>query len=66
MNGKAGPRSFLLHGKHKGYKKLLESSGSTSGMDWIATQDEHENTLEGEVDLDKKIIKLGELNELVY
>ena len=59
-------KKFLLHGKHKGYKKLLASSGSTSSMDKIPTQDKYENALEGDMDLNQKIIKLGELNKLVY
>ena len=37
-----------------------------SGVDKIATQDEYKNALEGDADLNEKIIKLGELNELVY
>ena len=35
-------------------------------MDKIATQDEYKNAIEVDMDLDKKIIKLGELNELLY
>ena len=35
-------------------------------MDKILTQDEHENALKGEIELDKKIVKLGELNELAH
>ena len=35
-----------------------------SGMDQIPMQDEYENALEGDMDLNKKIAKLGELNEL--
>ena len=34
---------LLLCGKQKGYKKLLVSSGFTSGMDKISTKDEYEN-----------------------
>ena len=57
-------KKFLSCGKQKGYKKLLVSisSGCTSGIDKIPTQDKYENALEGDTDLDKKIIKLGELN----
>ena len=29
-------------------------------------QDGYENALEGDTDLDKKVVKLGELNELYY
>ena len=32
----------------------------------ILTQDEYKSALEGDEDLDKKIAKLGELNELEY
>ena len=35
-------------------------------MDKIPTQDEYESALEGDDDLDKKIVILGELNELAY
>ena len=40
------------------------STGTTSGVDKIPTYEEFENALERNEDLDKKIIKLGELNEL--
>ena len=36
------------------------------GVDKIPTQDEYEEALKGNEDLDKQIIKLGELNKLVY
>ena len=55
-----------MHGKQKGYKKLLVSNGSMPGVDEIPTQDEYENALKGDTDLNKKILKLGELNELTY
>ena len=35
-------------------------------MDEIPTQDEYENSLESDMDLNKKMVKLGELNELAY
>ena len=35
-------------------------------MDKIPTQEEYEDALKDDTDLDKMIIKLGELNELVY
>ena len=57
---------FLWHGKWKGYKKFLVSTGITPGVDKIPMQEEYENALEGDDDLDKKIVKLGELNELAY
>ena len=57
---------FLSRGKRKGYKKLLVSTGTTPGVDKIPTQEEYDEALEGDDDLDKKIVKLGELNELAY
>ena len=30
------------------------------------TQDEYDNTIKCETDLDKKVVKLGDLNELAY
>ena len=53
-------KKLLLHGKQKGYKKLLVNSRSMSGVDKIPMLDEYENALEGDMDLNKKIIKLGE------
>ena len=50
----------------KGYKKLLVSSGSKSGIDKTPTVDEYENAMKGKTDLNNKIVKLGELNELSY
>ena len=57
---------FLSRGKHKGYKKLLVSTSATPGVNKIPMQGEYENALEGDEDLDKRIVKLGELNKLVY
>ena len=57
---------FVSHGKQKGYKKLLLSSMSMSGIDKIPTQNKYENSLEGEMDLNKKIVKLNELDQLAY
>ena len=37
-----------------------------SGIDKSPMQEEYENALKGDMDLDKKIIKLGELNKLAY
>ena len=48
------------------YRFFLISSGSNSGVDKIPTVDEYENALKGDMDLDKKIVKLGDLNELAY
>ena len=39
---------------------------SMSGMGKIPFHDEYKNAMEGDTDLNKKIIKLGELSELVY
>ena len=47
-------KKFVLHGKWKGYKKLLVSNRSTSGVDKIPTQEEYENLMEGDIDIDKK------------
>ena len=58
--------TFLLKLKRKDYKKLLVGDGSTGGADKIPVQDEFEETLEDEWNLDKKIFKLGEFNELSY
>ena len=55
---------FLSYGKWKRYKML--SSRSTSGMDKIPTHNEYKNPLEFNIDLDEKIIKLGELNDLSH
>ena len=54
---------FLLQGKRKGCKKLLMRDGSTVGFDKIPM---FEKILDGDADLDRKIFKLGELNELAY
>ena len=42
-NKKNWSKKFFLHGKQKGYKKLLVTSGSTSGMGKIPSQDKYEN-----------------------
>ena len=44
----------------------MVSGGSTSGGDYIPMQEEHENALEGDMDHSKRIVKLGDLNELTY
>ena len=66
VNCESSSEKFLSHGKQKGNKKLMVCSGSMSGMGKIPTQDEYKNSLEGDMDLDKKIIKLGELNHLAF
>ena len=45
---------FLLHGKGRGYKKLLVSSRSMSGMVKIPTEDEYKNAMEGNADHKKR------------
>ena len=47
---------FLLHGKWKGYKKLLVSTGTTPGVVKISMQEEYETELEGDKDLHKNIM----------
>ena len=59
-------KKSLLHGKWKGYKKLLVSTSTTPSVDKILTQDKYESALDGDEDLNKKIVKLSELNELAY
>ena len=49
---------FLLHGKQKGYKKLLVSTGTTPGVDKIPMQEEYKSALEEDEDLNKKIVNL--------
>ena len=56
----------LSQGKWKGYKKLWVGNGFTVGVDKIPMQSEFERALEGSTDLDKKVVKLGELNKLTY
>ena len=51
--GTAGPRSFF---------HVESRRGTTPGVDKIPMQEEYEIALEGHDDLDKKIVKLGELN----
>ena len=59
-------KKFLSRGKQKGYKKLLVSTDTTPGVDKLLTQEEYESALKGDDDLDRKIVKFGELNELSY
>ena len=42
----------------------MVSTGPRSGVDKIPMQEEYENDLESDMDLDNKIIKLGDLNQL--
>ena len=59
-------KKFLSRGKQKGYEKLLVSIGTMPGVDKILTKEEYKSALEGDEDLNKKIVKLDELNELAY
>ena len=60
LNEIAGLRSSF----HIEHKKLLVSSGSMTGVDKIPIQKEYEIDLKDDVDINKKIVKLGELKEL--
>ena len=55
--------NFFSLDKCKGYKKLLVSSLSMSGVGKILMQEEYEDAHKGDMDL-YKIVKLGELNRL--
>ena len=55
-----------MHGKWKGFKKLLVSTDTTPGVDKSPMQEEYKSALEGDDDVNKKIVKLGELNGLAY
>ena len=57
-------KKFLSHGKQDGYKKLLVSSGSMSGMEKIPIHDEYKIIMERNTNLDVKNHKLGESNKL--
>ena len=63
--GTVGPKSSFCM-ESRSYKKLLVSTGTTPGVDKIPTQEEYDEALEGNNNLDKRIVKLGELNELAY
>ena len=58
--GKSWSEKFLSHGEHKGYRKLLVSSGSTSGVNKIPMQEGYENSLKGGADLNNRFA--GKLN----
>ena len=45
---------------------MLISSGTMVGVYKISTQDEDKNALKGDMNLNKKVLKLGELKELAY
>ena len=47
-------KKFLSHGKHKGCKKLLVSSGSMKGVNKILLKEEYENALESDMELNEK------------
>ena len=52
--------------KRRNYKKLLVENGSTLALDIITVQEEYDEALEGNTDLNRNLIKLGDLIELVY
>ena len=54
--GKVSLRSSFHVKKHEGYKILFVNSEYTEGVNKIPTQDEYKNTLEGDMDLNRKII----------
>ena len=60
--GKADQRHFYRNG----YKQLLVILGSTVEVDKVPMYKEYDKGLEGDVDLDKKVVKLGNLNVLTY
>ena len=47
-------------------QKVIGSNRSTEGVDKIPMQSEYNDVFKGKADLNKKFIKLGELNELAY
>ena len=57
---------ILSKGTRKGYKKLLVAEGSKVGVNKVPMQKEHDNALGDYTNFDKKIMKLFNLNELVY
>ena len=54
-NGESWLKKFLSCGKGKGYKKLLVSV-SIAGVNEVPAQDEYDGALEGDTDLDEKIV----------
>ena len=65
VTGKAHQRSFH-HNEEKAFKKQLVEVGSTVGVDKVVMQGEYEQAQEDNTDIDKKVVKLGELNEISY
>ena len=59
-------RKYLSQVKLKGHKNLLVGDVSTVGIDKIPMQNESEETLEGDTDLDKQIVKLDVLDILTH
>ena len=55
----------MYWGKSEGYKKLPVGEGSMAGVAWVPMLEKNEEAEKGDVHLDKKVVMLGELNELV-
>ena len=52
--------------KRKGYKKILVGEGCIVVVDKVPLPEEFEEAQKGDTDLDKKVAKLDELNELAH
>ena len=52
--------------KKRGLWKLLLGKGSTVEVNKVLMQEEYDDALKDDKNHDKKIVKLGELNELAY
>ena len=61
-NWESWSKKFLSHLTCKGYKKLFWSSELM--VDKIPKQNEYDDALEGDTDLNKKVIKLDECYRL--
>ena len=64
--GKAGPRNSCHVGNIRVIKKYSNNKGFMLQVNKIPTQDEYGDALKAGTDLDKKVIKVGELHELDY
>ena len=58
--------NFLAQVKCKGYTKLLLCKKDQVGVDRISTVDEYDAAVGTSEEEKKKVMKLGELNELAY
>ncbi|MCP4747429.1 MAG: hypothetical protein GY874_15000 [Desulfobacteraceae bacterium] len=56
----------MARGKRKGYTKLLLCKKDQAGVDRIPTVDEYDAAVGSSEEEKKKVVKLGELNELAY